>query len=280
MPEMRGTLEDSLDLSALFARDSELRQSYVEARPWPHVVVTGAFPDDLLDRAAVECMAIGDEHFDLSRNDRIIKDEAPDGHGPSTQLLLRALDGPDFRSFLTQVTGIDDLVDDPTHTMAGVHRIPPGGFTKVHRDFPVHPTTRLHHRVNVLVYLNRDWPDSWGGALELWEPDMSAVGSVVAPTANTMVIFETDEHSLHGLPDPVTCPSDRARLSVASYFYTVEPGPDAAEREKAGDWLARPGLDSPFVGRFDRLRRATPRPVKRAFHAVRLRVRGQAGPEA
>jgi hypothetical protein len=60
------------------------------------------------------------------------------------------------------VTGVDDLLSDATHKFAGAHRTLPGGFTKIHRDFEVHPVTGLFHRVNLLVYLNRDWPDSYG----------------------------------------------------------------------------------------------------------------------
>lgn len=268
------SLEEPIDLAPLYARAAELRESYVAAQPWPHVVVTGAFPDALIGRVEEECSHVDEANLCSSRSDRTVKDEASEGLGPYTQLLLRTLDAPEFRSFLTAVTGVEDLHDDPTHHLAGLHRTPPGGYTKVHRDFPTHPGTGLHHRLNVLVYLNHDWPASYGGDLQMWAPDMSGVGGTVAPLANTMLIFETSDHSLHGLPDPLTCPPDRARLSVAAYFYTVDPGPDGP-RDERGHWVAREGLDPKVLGRYDRLRRATPRPVKRAYHAVRRATRPQ-----
>jgi hypothetical protein len=273
--ESLSSYDDPVDLPGLLARAEELSHSYRTASPWPHIVLKDVFADALLDAVAEECVAIDEDHWKVSHRSRMVKEEAPEGHGPSTRRLLEALDSPGFRSFLTTVTGITDLLDDPSHALAGVHRTPPGGFTKVHRDFRVHPKTGLHHRVNVLVYLNRDWPESYGGHLELWEPDMSGLGKKIAPLANTMVIFETDDRSLHGFPDPLACPPDRARLSVASYFYTREPSPQSSRRERFDYWLARPGVDPKSVERLDwtdRVRRSTPKPIRRALHAARLRM--------
>jgi hypothetical protein len=95
-----------------------------------------------------------------------------------------------------------------------------------------------------------------------------------------MVIFETDDRSLHGFADPLACPPDRMRLSVASYYYTHEPSPYTSHRERFDYWLARPGLDPKSVERLDwpdRVRRSTPKPLRRVLHATRLRLVRVAG---
>jgi hypothetical protein len=117
----------------------------------------------------------------------------------------------------------------------------------VHRDFRAHSKTGLNHRVNVLLYLNRVWPLEYGGGLELWPPDMRAVAKVIQPVANTLVIFETHDQTLHGFPDPVACPEGDARLSLACYFYTsaVRAQPVPLRRPI---WARRP-QDGFFVGR-------------------------------
>ena len=146
----------TLAIATNFHKRAEvLRDEYLNAKPWLHVVVENGFRESFLD-------AIADE----------------------------------------------------------VGGAPPGGYTKIHRDFEMHPDTGLFHRVNLLVYLNRDWPDSYGGSLELWPSDMSKVGRCVFPRFNTMILWETHGGTLHGLPDPVRCPPNRMRLSVASYYYT------------------------------------------------------------
>ncbi|MEY9456878.1 2OG-Fe(II) oxygenase [Bradyrhizobium ottawaense] len=198
-------------LSGLLARASSLRAEYAAARPWPHVVLNDAFPEKLLDMVAAECAALPEARLITTTTDRLVKQEVSDGLGPATQHLLSLVDSAGFRAFISAVTGVRDLHSDPTHKFAGVHRTPPGGFTKIHRDFEVHPTTGLFHRVNLLIYLNRDWPEAYGGSLELWPADMSALGCRIFPRFNTVILWETHGATLHGLPDPVSCPPGRMR---------------------------------------------------------------------
>ena len=44
----------------------------------------------------------------------------------------------------------------------------------------------------------------------------------VLPIFNRMVVFATSEKSYHGYPDPVSCPTDRTRKSIALYYYTKD----------------------------------------------------------
>ena len=43
------------------------------------------------------------------------------------------------------------------------------GFLNIHADFNKHPTLDLDRRLNVLIYLNKNWKESYGGNLELWK---------------------------------------------------------------------------------------------------------------
>jgi hypothetical protein len=42
----------------------------------------------------------------------------------------------------------------------------------------------------------------------------------ILPLFNRMAIFSTTSTSYHGHPDPLTCPPDRTRKSLALYYYT------------------------------------------------------------
>lgn len=257
--------------SSLFARASSLRAEYVVAKPWPHIVVNDAFPEKLLDTAAAECAALQETRLVSTNTDRLVKQEASDGLGPATQHLLNLVDSARFRQFISTVTGVRDLHSDPTHKFAGVHRTPPGGFTKIHRDFEVHPTTGLFHRVNLLIYLNRDWPEDYGGSLELWPADMSAPGCRIFPRFNTMILWETHGATLHGLPDPVTCPPGRMRLSVASYYYTTTRRVASSGERRVRYWAARPGEDQ-WIERMswrDHLRALIPDPLYNVLRSAR-----------
>ena len=120
-------------------------------------------------------------------------------------------------------TGISDLFRDPELFGAGLHCIPQGGFLKMHVDFNQHPNG-WHRRVNVLIYLNEVWRDEWGGHLQLGLESPK----LIAPIGGRCVIFETNDESWHGHPEPLACPEDVQRRSMALYFYTKEPPAEPA----------------------------------------------------
>jgi hypothetical protein len=117
----------------------------------------------------------------------------------------------------------------------------------IHADFTVHPHKRnWRRRVNVLVYLNEGWLPEYKGDLELWTRDMKACAQKVLPIYNRCAIFNTDEDSFHGLPEPIMCPDDMTRKSIALYYFTEE---TEAPRKKATNYRARPndGFKSVFI---------------------------------
>ena len=69
---------------------------------------------------------------------------------------------------LCAVTGIDDLIVDPTLFGGGMHAMPSGGRFDLHTDFQQHPRTKLDNRLVLITYLNPDWREDYGGMLELW----------------------------------------------------------------------------------------------------------------
>jgi Rps23 Pro-64 3,4-dihydroxylase Tpa1-like proline 4-hydroxylase len=244
---------------------NELRAAYHGARPWPHVVVKDVFPAELLQQIFAEAQEIDRSQMRVSRTKRHTKLEtsARSQLGHATLAMQDFLDGPDFRQTLSAVTGVADLLPDPSHYAAGIHETPQGGKTMIHIDFARHPETKQHHRVNVLLYLNPEWREEWGGQLELWPADMSGVGARIQPTANTMVIWETHGGTLHGLPDPVAAPPGTSRFALAAYYYTEKPAERTVDRAALGTFVARPS-DSRLTGL------PLPRDLVRAFLPMKL----------
>ena len=78
----------------------------------------------------------------------------------------------------------------------------------------------LERRINVLIYLNKDWKPEYGGQLELWNQDMSEKVVAINPIFNRCVIFNTDTYSYHGNPEPVNHPLETPRQVIALYYYT------------------------------------------------------------
>jgi len=211
-------------LSELPLIASRYHETYLRARPWPHLVL-----EDLIDPgviAAAEAQELQRAlNLELVTGNRMVKAQSTEVSGQAAQEILDSLLTPEFVSFLEGVTGIAGLIPDPSHAWAGIHVSPPGSSQALHRDFRLHPTNGLFHRVNVLVYLNSDWKEEYGGKLELWSTGKHAFVQQFPPVAGKLVLFETTPYAFHGVPDPVRCPPGRARISLASYYYTDYPAP-------------------------------------------------------
>ena len=196
---------------------------YQSADPFPNIAFEEFFNPGVLD-------AILEEFPELESKDDI-KYQTPNEiklasrgerrFGPVTKAFVHFLNSEPFLLFLQGLTGIEEtLTPDPYFEGGGFHQTKPGGFLKIHADFNKHRQTGLDRRLNVLVYLNKDWKDEYGGHFELWDREMARCVKKVAPRFNTMAMFTTSDFSYHGLPNPLTCPPDRSRKSLALYFYT------------------------------------------------------------
>jgi Rps23 Pro-64 3,4-dihydroxylase Tpa1-like proline 4-hydroxylase len=203
---------------------SALHGGFQSASPWPHIVLEGLIDPALLAAAEEEELEPA-LNLEVERRVRMVKAQSPEPSGPTARSILDALCTTQFVSFLEELTGIAELKADPTHYWTGLHVSPPGAYQAIHRDFRLHPVTGLFHRLTVLVYLNSDWDSEYGGELELWRSDQSACEKRVAPVAGTVVIFATTYDAIHGISDPIRCPEGRARLSLASDYYTTSPAP-------------------------------------------------------
>jgi Rps23 Pro-64 3,4-dihydroxylase Tpa1-like proline 4-hydroxylase len=163
--------------------------------------------------------------------------------------------------FLEELSGIDGLIPDPYFMGGGLHQIKPGGFLEVHADFNRHGKLKLDRRLNVLLYLNQNWKEEYGGHFELWNKDMTAPVRKILPLFNRMAMFSTTSTSYHGHPTPLSCPPDRTRKSIAIYYYSN--GRPEKEQRDGHDTLfqAREGASKPHLAGVKRAIRAITPPI-------------------
>ncbi len=141
--------------------------------------------------------------------------------GGATKSFMHYLNSEPFLNFLQILTGIKEpLIGDPYFYGGGQHEIKRGGLLKVHADFNKHQKLGLDRRINVLVYLNQNWKEEYGGHFELWDSKMEKCEKKILPKFNTMAIFSTTDFSYHGHPDPLNCPEGMSRKSLALYYYS------------------------------------------------------------
>jgi hypothetical protein len=225
------------------------REAYATARPFPHAVIDGLLPEGVLDAVLAEFPdpRRGDWFAFDSPLERKLATQEDSGMGPATRHVLGELNSAAFIDFLERLTGIEGLVPDPHFVGGGLHQIERGGHLKVHADFNRHPHTGLERRLNVLVYLNRDWRDEYGGALELWSRDMATREARILPVWGRCVVFSTTSTSYHGHPEPLNCPEGETRKSMALYYYSKDRSAEEGGGAHSTLFQARPGekLEAP-----------------------------------
>lgn len=222
-------------------------QEYITADPFPNIYFDNFFIPEMLEEVLAEFPDMQNKP-DLQFSDPNQIKLASKGEyrfGEKTKDFAYFLNSQTFLEFLTNLTGIDALLSDPYFEGGGCHQILPGGLLKIHADFNVQKYTRVARRLNVLVYLNKDWSEEWGGHFELWDKEMKGCRKSILPVFNRMAIFTTTSTSYHGHPDPLRCPSDRSRKSFALYYYThSRPQEEIIEGQEYHSTIfkARPGM--------------------------------------
>jgi 2OG-Fe(II) oxygenase superfamily len=220
------TREISMESFLPLARMQELAKtgyaSYSSAQPFPHIVFDNFFDPALLEQILEEFPQPGAIRWQSFDNKHEIKlaSSAEANFGPTTRLLMYHLNSITFLEFLSTVTGIDNLIPDPTFEGGGLHQILPGGKLGVHADFNKHRKFNLDRRLNLLLYLNKNWHEEYGGHLQLWDRQMTRCETKVAPLFNRVMVFGTTDFTYHGHPDPLQCPQGMTRKSLALYYFS------------------------------------------------------------
>jgi len=197
---------------------------YQSASPFPHIVI-----DDFLDAGILRDLVAefpardGRSYFDRPQERLKYQFDPNTVESKIVRNILAELNSEPFLAFLSEMTGIANLIPDPYFTGGGLHETLSGGHLSVHADFNLHTEMQVERRLNLLVYLNDDWQDSYGGQLELWDKKMRKAAVSVLPVMARAVVFNTTLQSFHGQPEPLACPPDRSRRSIATYYYTAYP---------------------------------------------------------
>lgn len=206
-------------MSTLFG-EWTVHGSFASAEPFPHVVIDNVLSSDTFAALAEEFGdPTKDPHWKRYWNPLEKKYALNVFEGkPVTKSVFDALQTDEFVRRIADITGIPELQSDPHLHGAGLHFHPRGGKLDMHLDYSVHPISGVERKVNLIIYMNDTWEDTWGGAIELWDNEFTHAVKSVLPTRNRAVLFRTSDLSYHGLPHPLQCPDTTGRKSLAVYY--------------------------------------------------------------
>jgi Rps23 Pro-64 3,4-dihydroxylase Tpa1-like proline 4-hydroxylase len=201
-----------------------LRASYAGAKPFPHLVMDNLFPNELLDSLLpeIENMQRGQwKSIEQDSRERTLRMKSAVEIGPAGERLLSIVHSAAFLYLLSEITGVWQLLPDPYLQGGGYAVMRRGDYFHVHSDRSMAYDTGMTRRLAMIVFLNKSWPRSYEGQLELWNPDAKKCEVFIDPLFNKTVLFEVAFPNYHGVPVPLACPADRSRQSFILYFHTV-----------------------------------------------------------
>lgn len=217
---------ESLSISVDNARAAAapFAEEYQSGQPYNHICIDNFIPEKVLRKVQAD-LALLEENNDSDTFERAqenLKTQFNPERLPTySRELFHAFNSRPFILFLEEMTGIKGLIPDPYYIGVGVHRVANGGHLDIHADFNLHKQMVVERRLNVLIYLNNDWREEWGGSFEIWSNDMSTKVKSFVPTFNRMCCFSTVSNTFHGNPEKVNHPDGEPRQSIALYYYTA-----------------------------------------------------------
>ena len=133
----------------------------------------------------------------------------------------------EFLKAMSAISGIPDLVGDISLYGGGTHENLNGQELDPHVDFNYVSGGRAHRRMNLLIYLNKNWNPEWGGAIEVHsnprDPDNNKIAAYNVDF-NKALLFETNEYSWHGFPRiclPAELSATHSRKCLSIYLLLI-----------------------------------------------------------
>lgn len=212
---------------AVFRDADRYREVFVYADPFKHVVIEDFFEPSFAERLLIDFPSFNpklamNEHGQLGGkavNTKIREISA------TYKELYETLGSKPFLEFVSRLSGIPDLILDPKLFGGGTHDNQHGQELDAHVDFNYDESQQLHRRLNLIVYMNKEWRGDWGGGLEIHSDPRDPANNRIStyePLFNRCVMFETNEYSWHGFPKIHLPPEKRhlSRKSISIYLYT------------------------------------------------------------
>lgn len=219
--------------------------------PFKHVVIDNFFPIDFVSKLLEYFPEIDSPIWERT-NDADIEVklrtmwtsefDIEDGIVDAVRILNSSL----MLNAMSQLFEIPKIMPDPYFSGGGLNVTVSGGLLDVHVDGNYHDASGLNRRLNAILYLNPEWEEGWGGEFGLYDSTGDNLIKKVAPLNNRLVIFDTNDYSYHGLPDPLNFPEGKVRKSIILYYYTKESRPAshiAVDAPHSALWKKRGLLD-------------------------------------
>lgn len=217
---------------------NDLNDYQIVKEPFDHLVVDNFFEPEFADILANDFPAFDSPLWYNYDNPLEVKKTTNfwDRFPPATYQTFSHLCSFKFEKILNNKFGTNVSADIGLNG-GGWHIHGQGGKLNIHQDYSMHPKMSYQRKLNIIIYLSKNWNPEWGGGLEFWsnDPETNQPKEMVKQydaIFNRAIIFDTTQNSWHGFPAKLTCPEDQYRKSLAVY-YIQKPDATALDRHRA-----------------------------------------------
>jgi dTDP-glucose 4,6-dehydratase len=196
-----------------------LKNEYKNALPFEHIIINNFLNEEYINKIYEEFPTNFDSWYKYYNPIEIkYANDDINNMGQNIKDLFYTLCTDEAIDMFKRISGIFNLEYDPYLHGAGLHTHPRNGRLNMHLDYEKHPYLEKERRLNIILYLSKDWKEEWNGHTELWDKDMKECVKKSPVKFNTAIIFKTNEISYHGLPEKIKCPLGEYRKSFAFYY--------------------------------------------------------------
>ena len=214
-----------------------LHEKFQKAEPYRHLILDNFFNEEIATAMYENFPSIDDLNVKRkSLNEYKSEDYHFERWDPVFTRVREAIKSPEWCAIMDQLTGLEGLQTTMDSLGSGVHQGKNGSFVDVHVDVNMNTEAGLWRRINLLIYLNKNWQPGYGGELEIWDKKMTKCWDKVVPGFNRAIIFYTDDNSPHGV-SKLNVPEGESRKSFYTYYYTQ---PEAGTTYRDSKFLSRP----------------------------------------
>ncbi|WP_413678363.1 2OG-Fe(II) oxygenase [Prochlorococcus sp. MIT 0916] len=207
--------------------------------PFPHYLINNFFKKEIAEELESEFPDFNSSVWHIYKNQLEIKKTCNDWNKfpKLTYKVFSYLNSNDFIEYISKCLFKNILLypDFGLHG-GGWHIHGKGGKLNTHLDYSIHPKLKKQRKLNLIIYLNSNWQESWGGKLGFWNNQNSkepgGLVKEIEPKFNTAIIFDTSMNSWHGLTSKIKSPENEFRKSIAIYYLT-NPADNTDKRSRA-----------------------------------------------
>jgi Rps23 Pro-64 3,4-dihydroxylase Tpa1-like proline 4-hydroxylase len=203
----------------------KLKLDFLKSKPFNHVIIDNFLEPNIAEKVSNEIPDWNDEKaWGVFYNNSIEVKKTQNHWNFFKEYTYRTfsyLNSEKFLEKLRLITDSKELIIDQGLHGGGYHCHGNLGKLNIHLDYNLHPKLNLQRKLNIIIYLSKNWKKEYGGKLELWSGSTEQAIKCeknIDIVFNRAVLFDTTQNSWHGFSNTIKCPENISRKSLAIYY--------------------------------------------------------------